>query len=121
MFVDFLCFSRQSVAVFTKAQKQGFEPGYAFPIGILLERGTGASINASIFLEIMPPPTGTDQVFVLEERDYRCYQESQTELFQSQEVYEKMLTENVNIDSVIITNMALDSYHHDIFPIEIQL
>lgn len=118
---DFLCFSRQSVAIFTKAQKLGFEPGYVFPIGILLERGTRSSINASIFLEIMAPPGDADQVFVLEERDYRCYQESQTELFQSQEVYEKLLTENVNIDSVIITNMALDSYRHDIFPIEIQL
>lgn len=118
---DFLCFSRQSVAVFTKAKEQGLEPGYAFPIGILLERGSGPSINASIFLEIMAPPEGTNQVCVLEERDYRCYQESQTELFQSHGVYEKLLTENVNIDSVIITNMALDTYRHDTFPIEVQV
>jgi len=118
---DFLCFSRQSVAVFTKAQEQGFEPGYAFPIGILLERGSGSSISASIFLEIMAPPGDADQVCVLEERDYRCYQESQTELFRSQGVYEKLLRENVNVDSVIITNMALDSYRHDIFPIEVQI
>ena len=49
------------------------------------------------------------------------YQESQTELFQSHGVYEKLLTENVNIDSVIITNMALDTYRHDTFPIEVQI
>ena len=88
---------------------------------MLLEQGSGSSISASIFLEIMPHLVDDDRVCVLEERDYRCYQESQTELFQSQGVYEKLLRENVNIDSVIITNMALDSYRHDIFPIEIQV
>ena len=118
---DFLCFSRQSVAIFTKAQELGLDPGYTFPIGILLERGAGSSITASIFLEIMPPPADANQVCVLEERDYRCYQESQTELFRSQGVYEKLLMENVNIDSVIITNMALDTYRHDTFPIEVQV
>ena len=118
---DFLSFSRQSVAVFMKAKDRGLDPGYTFPIGILLERGTGAVINTSIFLEITSPPADADQVCVLEERDYRCYQESQTELFRSQDVYEKLLIENVNIDSVIITNMALDTYRHDTFPIEVQI
>ena len=118
---DFLCFSKQSVAIFTKAQELGFDPGYAFPIGILLERSSGSSISASIFLEIMSPPEVTDQVCVLEERDYRCYQESQTELFRSHSVYEKLLMEDENVDSVIITNMALDTYRHDTFPIEVQI
>ena len=31
------------------------------------------------------------------------------------------MMENVNIDSVIITNMALDTYRHDISPIEVQI
>ena len=118
---DFLCFSKQSVAIFTKAQELGLDPGYTFPIGILLERGAGSSITASIFLEITAPLADDDRVCVLEERDYRCYQESQTELFRSQGVYEKLLTENVNVDSVIITNMPLDTYRHDIFPIEVQI
>ena len=91
---DFLSFSKQSVAIFAKAQEMGFDPGYAFPVGILLERDIGSSISASIFLEIMPPPADDDRICVLEERDYRCYQESQTELFQSHGVYEKLLTEN---------------------------
>lgn len=126
---DYLVFSRQSVALFTKAKTWGIDPGYTFPIGILLERSAGTEISVSLFLEIIDLPTFgdeiedeiKDEICVLEERDYRCCQQSQTELFRSYTVYEQLLTEESDIDSVIITNMAFDTYRRDIFPVEVQI
>ncbi|QNQ90518.1 MerR family transcriptional regulator [Corynebacterium poyangense] len=118
---DFASFSKQSLALFTQAKERGFDSGYTFPIGILLERGLQSSINASIFLEVLNPPTDDERIFVLKEKEYYCYQESQTALFYSHNVYESILAEQEDADLVVITNMTLDTYRHDIFPIEVQI
>ena len=116
-----ITFRQKATDLFIKAQEHGYIPMFNFPVGLMAEHN-GKTIDIYITLEIFSSEysDGTLELFSLPEGEYFCCQENNASIYDSSGYFLNIFAENPKIHFIFLTNMTLDKYEKDIFPLEIQ-
>lgn len=119
---DEISFRQQATDLFVEAHKHGFFPVFNFPVGLIVERNDN-KLKIYITLEIFSYEASDSnlELFTLPEGDYLCYQAHFASIYNPSSYCFDIFAENPKINSVFVTNMTLDKFEGNIFPLEVQI
>lgn len=118
-FEDELFFRNEAKNLFVEAQSRGLIPIFNFPVGLMVERH-GESLKIYITLELLPYELQGEDIFILPEGRYLCYQQHTASLHNPASYCLDVFADNPGIQLVTISNMTLERYEKGIFPLEVQ-
>ena len=116
-----IAFRQKATDLFVKAQQHGYIPMFNFPVGIMAEH-SNKTLKIYVTLEIFSYEysDSTLELFSLPEGDYLCYQENCASIYNPSSYCLDIFAENPEIHFIFLTNMTLDKYEENNFPLEIQ-
>ena len=116
-----IAFRQKATDLFAEAHQHGYIPIFNFPVGIMAEHAD-KTLKMYVTLEIFSYEysDNTLELFSLPEGNYLCYQESGASIYHPSSYCLDIFAENPEIHFIFLTNMTLDKYEKNIFPLEIQ-
>lgn len=116
-----IAFRQKATDLFVTAHQHGYIPMFNFPVGIMAEHHNN-TLKVYVTLEIFSYEysDNTLEIVYLPEGNYLCYQEHGASIYHPSSYCLDIFAENPEIHFIFLTNMTLDKYEKNIFPLEIQ-
>lgn len=116
-----IAFRQEATDLFVTAHHHGYIPIFNFPVGIMAEHND-KTLNIYVTLEIFSYEysDNTLELFSLPDGNYLCYQEHCASIYNPSSYCLDIFAENPEIHFIFLTNMTLDKYEENNFPLEIQ-